>query len=390
MKTTMIYLRQLLALCVVMVAFAACGDDEKNEGGSSSASGIQLNTIDKITCLSEESTIDINFTAGSDWTAASSATWLNKLTGSAGDITLTATIHENESFDIRPATITIKDKSTGKEATISVKQASKGTILFFSSASQNGQTFDNIQISDDSKAFVATVNVTSNYDWTVNTDKSWLSYSKAADANEDGSYTVTFYADFDKLYETGKYGAQSAVAHFEYTSATRTPATVDYQLDFKGITPSLTFDVDKVELINQNGDGEYIGLATVYSNVAWDFDEKPEFVESVEVLGGCNGNLKGICQLVTGMKAEDVAKAIDVAGLTADLRRERAMSIISESGVAVEKKAEEPAKTEEASKAKKKSAAKKTAKTEETEGEEAPKAKKTTRKSTKTEEKTEE
>lgn len=46
----MIYLRQLLALCVVMVAFAACGDDEKNEGGSSSASGIQLNTIDKITC----------------------------------------------------------------------------------------------------------------------------------------------------------------------------------------------------------------------------------------------------------------------------------------------------------------------------------------------------
>ena len=91
-----------------------------------------------------------------------------------------------------------------------------------------------------------------------------------------------------------------------------------------------------------------------------------------------------------GMKAEDVAKAIDVAGLTADLRRERAMSIISESGVAVEKKAEEPAKTEEASKAKKKPAAKKAAKTEETEGEEAPKAKKTTRKSTKTEEKTEE
>ena len=31
MKTTMIYLRQLLALCVVMVAFAACGDDETIE-----------------------------------------------------------------------------------------------------------------------------------------------------------------------------------------------------------------------------------------------------------------------------------------------------------------------------------------------------------------------
>ena len=95
-------------------------------------------------------------------------------------------------------------------------------------------------------SFVATVNVTSNYDWTVNTDKKLAElFKKQRIANEDGSYTVTFYADFDKLYETGKYGAQSAVAHFEYTSATRTPATVDYQLDFKGITPSLTFDVIK-------------------------------------------------------------------------------------------------------------------------------------------------
>ena len=28
-------------------------------------------------------------------------------------------------------------------------------------------------------------------------------------------------------------------------------------------------------------------------------------IESVEVLGGCNGNLKGICQLLKGMKAEN-------------------------------------------------------------------------------------
>ncbi|MDD5858206.1 MAG: TIGR03905 family TSCPD domain-containing protein [bacterium] len=28
-------------------------------------------------------------------------------------------------------------------------------------------------------------------------------------------------------------------------------------------------------------------------------------IENVEVLGGCNGNLKGICQLLKGMKAED-------------------------------------------------------------------------------------
>ena len=29
-------------------------------------------------------------------------------------------------------------------------------------------------------------------------------------------------------------------------------------------------------------------------------------VQNVQFLGGCNGNLKGICRLVKGMKAEDV------------------------------------------------------------------------------------
>ena len=34
-------------------------------------------------------------------------------------------------------------------------------------------------------------------------------------------------------------------------------------------------------------------------------------IESVEVVGGCNGNLKGICQLLTGMKAEDAIARLD-------------------------------------------------------------------------------
>jgi uncharacterized protein (TIGR03905 family) len=29
-------------------------------------------------------------------------------------------------------------------------------------------------------------------------------------------------------------------------------------------------------------------------------------IESIEVMGGCNGNLKGICSLLKGQKAEDV------------------------------------------------------------------------------------
>ena len=34
-------------------------------------------------------------------------------------------------------------------------------------------------------------------------------------------------------------------------------------------------------------------------------------IQSMEVLGGCNGNLKGICQLVVGMKAEHVIERFE-------------------------------------------------------------------------------
>ena len=34
-------------------------------------------------------------------------------------------------------------------------------------------------------------------------------------------------------------------------------------------------------------------------------------IASMEVIGGCNGNLKGICRLLTGMKAEDAIARLD-------------------------------------------------------------------------------
>lgn len=35
-----------------------------------------------------------------------------------------------------------------------------------------------------------------------------------------------------------------------------------------------------------------------------------DIVKSIEVIGGCNGNLKGITTLVQGMKAEDVIQKL--------------------------------------------------------------------------------
>ena len=38
---------------------------------------------------------------------------------------------------------------------------------------------------------------------------------------------------------------------------------------------------------------------------------KDGVIDSVKFTGGCNGNLKGICQLLTGMKAEDAIARLD-------------------------------------------------------------------------------
>lgn len=41
------------------------------------------------------------------------------------------------------------------------------------------------------------------------------------------------------------------------------------------------------------------------------FEIEDGIIKSLEVIGGCNGNLKGISSLVNGMKAEDVIARLE-------------------------------------------------------------------------------
>lgn len=41
------------------------------------------------------------------------------------------------------------------------------------------------------------------------------------------------------------------------------------------------------------------------------FEIEDGVIRSLEVIGGCNGNLKGISSLVSGMKAEDVIARLE-------------------------------------------------------------------------------
>ena len=51
-----------------------------------------------------------------------------------------------------------------------------------------------------------------------------------------------------------------------------------------------------------------VGTCSRQTNIVLNDDHT---IESIEVIGGCNGNLKGICQLLTGMKAEDAIARLD-------------------------------------------------------------------------------
>lgn len=54
----------------------------------------------------------------------------------------------------------------------------------------------------------------------------------------------------------------------------------------------------------------YYTQGTCSSQIDFTTNENGE-IEQVVFYGGCNGNLKGICSLVKGMKVEDVIKKLE-------------------------------------------------------------------------------
>ena len=46
------------------------------------------------------------------------------------------------------------------------------------------------------------------------------------------------------------------------------------------------------------------------SEMIFEIDENDDIIKDLKVIGGCNGNLKGIAALIKGMKIEDVISKI--------------------------------------------------------------------------------
>lgn len=286
MKTMKNYLWRLFAICAVVAVFSSCSNDDE-EGGA--ASSIQLISDAEITCLAEQSDIlKIDFSASGKWTAKASVGWikLTKRSGEAGDnITIPFTVDGNDLFKQRVGIITVKDPATGKGVDVTVIQGEKDAKIVFTGENADG-TGVKLAIDEENKQITATVKVTSNYDWSIETDNSWLTYTKESAGN--GSFNVTFYADPDKLYQAGGYGQQKGIANFTYISETRSPAVKAYEVNFEGITPKLTFiekedgistEFTEIFLKDVYNEGVFKKSIIVSSNVKWKLGDKPSFAK---------------------------------------------------------------------------------------------------------------
>lgn len=277
MKTTFDYFKYLF-LCIVVCAFTACSDDD-DEGNSSAVIEI-ADQYKTITCTgADNDAIEITFTAKNDWTALPSHSWidLSKRSGSAGDQTIIVSIDDNEEFKTRIGTITLKDKVSGKTVDIIVTQGEKNSYFTFTSVKGESKENGILIINNEQQMITDTVNIASNYEYSVAVDVNWLSYKKV-NTNADGSAKYVFYADPAKLYEAAGYEEETATVSFEYQAATRVPATKTYQVKFAGITPKIEADASPV-VLEDNGEN-YMATVHIVSNMVWDMGNKLTFANS--------------------------------------------------------------------------------------------------------------
>ena len=122
----------------------------------------------------------VNIISNTEWSASSNQSWLtvNKNTTNTGNDSLTFTVIENTNISLRTAIITVT--ATGVESQkITVTQAGKPYVSFDK---------NNINLSSD--IINTNINIISNTEWSVVSDKSWLNVSQSVN-NGNGILTIS-------------------------------------------------------------------------------------------------------------------------------------------------------------------------------------------------------
>ena len=182
MKTLHSFFTFALAM-LVSLSFVACGGDDDPTTPTppptpTPSSKIDIPTTEntKPVFSTEGGTATIKFTASQAWTASATndraSEWLtvSPSSGSAGSSTLTITTKDNDTYDERSASITIKSGTASQ--TIVVTQKQKDALLV---------TSDKYEV--DAEGGEISVEVKSNIDYSVKTDADWISQNSTRALN---------------------------------------------------------------------------------------------------------------------------------------------------------------------------------------------------------------
>ncbi|MBQ9286962.1 MAG: BACON domain-containing protein, partial [Bacteroidaceae bacterium] len=160
-----------LTLAAIMLIFTACsgGDDNggSNSGGNTDPKSSVNITTSSPTVPQTGASTTVSFVVSGSWTASSNQSWchVSPTSGNQGTTTITVTCDDNDTYDERNATVTIKCGNASSSITVTQKQ--KDALLV---------TSNKIEI--EAAGGEATIEVKANvdYDYTVEESaKSWIS-----------------------------------------------------------------------------------------------------------------------------------------------------------------------------------------------------------------------
>lgn len=151
-----------------------------------------------------------------------------------------------------------------------------------------------LKINNEAGSIAGTVEVVSNYDWTVEIAEEWLSYEITEVGDNGVSKNISFYADPKKL---SSFSEEASVS-FTYKSATKaTPVVVSYKVKVN-IVPTVTFTVNDEEIsefsLERDIDDNFKKIVTVTSNFKGIFSDLPEWLVIENITGESITDQEGI------------------------------------------------------------------------------------------------
>ena len=288
-------------MAVFFLGMTACSDDDDK---SSLSSKIELSSNESEAVLAKPAegataiTFDIKFTATGEWKAKTSHGWLSldKKRGTAGEHTILVTVKENKEVANREAKITIAGNNNAEPVVVTVVQHGIDAELVFNTPDGDGNSDNSMElkINNEAGSIAGTVEVVSNYDWTVEIAEEWLSY-EITEAGDNGvSKNISVYADPQKL---SSFSEEASVS-FTYKSATKaTPVVVSYKVKVN-IVPTVTFTVNDEEIsefsLERDIDDNFKKIVTVTSNFKGIFSDLPEWLVIENITGESITDQEGI------------------------------------------------------------------------------------------------